>query len=363
MKREDFISTIVYILMLAVVVLVGVFVIQPNTAEIVTSLGSNNSIAFILLCLLIGVVLNVILVEIGHIIGAKIGGYGILSTCFLGLSFTRNFENNGKFKLEFRNFDGLTGDTIIYPKKEKLNPYPYIILPLIFILIEFALAYSCFVLITNEDLAFLKYGMTIICTIGGIFVLYNYVPVKLDTTTDGYRWTLFAKKEDLEAYNIMLNIVYKCSKGEEIEDVKVFENPTDFSKEVNYYASFKLIKEQKYDEAISIYDNILNSKIIREYNKTDIKFAKLFVLCLKNDPEGKVLYDSLTEIENKVLKRANTLITARAYYAYLKAFDKVENEMETTKYKFEKTYKKELLGFKEQEKEVFELVIDNQETK
>ena len=196
MRKEDLISDIIYLLMAGIVLLVGFLVIQPAINDGLLGANTGENILFILVALVVGIVINVILMELGHIIGALIGGYKILSFNILGLNFYKDFSENpakGQLKFRFKGFNGLTGETIIEPKKEKANPMFYVFFPLILFLLEFVAMYFAIQLIPVsasshfEPVQIVKYGLVVSTTIAGCIVLYDYFPAKLDTLNDGYR--------------------------------------------------------------------------------------------------------------------------------------------------------------------------------
>ena len=144
MRKEDLISDILYLAMAAIVLLVGFLVIQPAINDGLLGRDMGQNVLFILIALIIGIIINVALMEIGHLIGAKIGGYKILSTNILGFNFYRVFDKNSaksQLKFRFKSFNGLSGETIIEPKKESSNPFFYIFTPLILFLLEFVAMY------------------------------------------------------------------------------------------------------------------------------------------------------------------------------------------------------------------------------
>ena len=84
MRKEDLISDIIYLLMAGIVLLVGFLVIQPAINDGLLGSNTGENILFILVALVIGIIINVILMELGHLIGALIGGYKVLSFNILG---------------------------------------------------------------------------------------------------------------------------------------------------------------------------------------------------------------------------------------------------------------------------------------
>ena len=83
-------------------------------------------IIYIFGAILSGVLINAILFEVAHILGAKAGRYSIISVNILGLLW---YRDDNKTKFRFKGYDGLTGETVILPKedvKKEPNPTPYI---------------------------------------------------------------------------------------------------------------------------------------------------------------------------------------------------------------------------------------------
>ena len=100
MKREDVISLVIYFFMIAIAVIVGLTTVGP-TIEQASIVGMNPFLAVILIilgCLL----LNIIGLELLHMLGAKLGGYKIISVNFLGICFEKR---EGKTKVCLKDFD------------------------------------------------------------------------------------------------------------------------------------------------------------------------------------------------------------------------------------------------------------------
>ena len=71
MKKNDFATIIAYVLMLGVAILMGLLVIKPVLDEFGNAInGSIHYIVLVILSLMAGVVLNALLLEFGHLLGA-----------------------------------------------------------------------------------------------------------------------------------------------------------------------------------------------------------------------------------------------------------------------------------------------------
>ena len=114
MKKEDVSGIVVYILILAVAVVFGITVLRVHAEN--CGLDTMVYIFYILGAIVTGVILNAVLFEVAHIVGAKAGRYLILSVNILGLLW---YKDEDKTKFKFSGFDGLTGETRIVPNYDK----------------------------------------------------------------------------------------------------------------------------------------------------------------------------------------------------------------------------------------------------
>ena len=132
MKKENIIGILIYLLVFAVAIIYGFTVLQTHYAHSGIKTVFLYAV-YIIVSVLIGVFASGLLNELGHLLGAKTGGYRIMSWCLF--YFTIYLNKDGKHKAKFANFDGLTGETKIVPnyeKKENPNPYPYLLYGTVF---------------------------------------------------------------------------------------------------------------------------------------------------------------------------------------------------------------------------------------
>ena len=356
MRKEDLISDIIYLLMAGIVLLVGFLVIQPAINDGLLGANTGENILFILVALVVGIVINVILMELGHIIGALIGGYKILSFNILGLNFYKEFSENpakGQLKFRFKGFNGLTGETIIEPKKEKANPMFYVFFPLILFLLEFVAMYFAIQLIPAsasshfEPVQIVKYGLVVSTTIAGCIVLYDYFPAKLDTLNDGYRLiSLLRNKINIEAYNEKLKLEANEYKGIKNTEYKIFEEITDFTARINLETALKKVNEKAFDEALSIIDSCLaKPEKISHSTKTDLLLNKVFISFLsKGKDAGLALYKELDDETKEAVKKCKSLVGIRVYALYIAFDQKSKSEVKYAINKAKKMYDRLTIG-------------------
>ena len=355
MRKEDLISDIIYLLMAGIVLLVGFLVIQPAINDGLLGSNTGENILFILVALVIGIIINVILMELGHLIGALIGGYKVLSFNILGFNSYKDFSENAanpKLKFRFKVFNGLTGETIIEPKKEKANPMFYVFFPLILFLLEFVVMYFAVTLIPAasdyhfEAVQIVKYGLVVSTTIAGCIVLYDYFPAKLDTLNDGYRLISLKNKINIAAYNEKLKLEANEYKGIKNTEFKVFEEITDFTAQVNLETALKKFSEKDYDEAISIIDSCLSKpQKISHNTKTNLLLNKIFISYIsKGSEEGTKLYKELDEETKEIVRKCKTLESIRVYSLYIAFEQKSKSEIKYAVNKARKMYDRLTVG-------------------
>jgi len=373
MKKEDSISLVVYVLMIAVAVLVGILVIRPVFDSFINYLpghgGSNLGLAF--LFVVVAILFNVIFFELAHVVGAKIGGYSIFSINVLGLCFYRKEK---KWKIKFANFDGLTGETKIAPKKENASPKPFALMPLAFYVFEVVVCMTGFYLSQSlfkksqsgyGHLWWIAILSMMLVTVGGMLELYNIFPAHLDSTTDGYRLVILSKKENFEAYNELMRIEYAYANKQQLKDMKVFDKITDFTSQVNLYSVYRLFSEKKFDEAEKIIDHIIeNKKNITFANYCSALAQKMyFVLLNKPYEEAKKYYEThVTQIEKRYISNDLSMQSIRAYLLISSMLDISEHEARYAISRVDKALKRTLSGRVEIEKELYQAALNKVDT-
>ena len=101
MKKNDFAIFLVYLFMFALALCVGIFAIRPLVMDYGNKLPIHY-VALVVLALLAGVLLNSLLLELGHLLGARVGGYEVLSFVISGLGFK---TKDGKKRFGLHSFE------------------------------------------------------------------------------------------------------------------------------------------------------------------------------------------------------------------------------------------------------------------
>ncbi|MDO5329987.1 MAG: hypothetical protein Q4F15_00960 [Bacillota bacterium] len=336
MKKNDFAVFLVYVGMLAVAALVGFLVIRPIVEE---AGGGANTIIFTVLFVFIGIFLNSLILELGHLLGAKAGHYNVVGWSLLGLRLKKN--EAGKWKFSFGNFEGLTGETKIVPTDIKTSSVTGLVFfPIFFFLIEVLV---CVILIAFVDgsgmasstISLLKIFLYCCLGTGGMIFLYDYFPAHLDSITDGYRMITFNKAVNREAYNRMLLNQRNMELGKPVVDRHVYEEITDLTADSNYSQVYVRLDNNDIGSALKIlqmtidWEGRLSDKI-----KSQAEVMKLSLVLLTNKKDvGAAYYDN---IENDVRSYISELQDGPSLRSYLLVTGVIEGTETETNYALKK---------------------------
>ncbi len=334
MKKEDVLGLIIYLVIIALAIVFGITVLQTHNAESALN-GVWNGFAYVLYvagAVILGAIFNASLYELGHVLGAKVGKYEILSVTILGLCF---YKDEGKRKVRFSSFDGLTGETKIVPKKgmeDKANPYPYLLFSSLFFIIEAIAVMVVFTIFKNAEnyaLRDVAYFVLTVGAIGLVILVYNILPFRIDSMTDGYRLTMVSNPKNRAAFNELLRVEYEIQQGNQDVEVKIFDEITNFTADLNLNKVYALLDKKEYSAAEEILDKIIAAKDGVD-GKVYIRARaqKIYINLITRDlEEAKAYYDKEVPVsERREISNDVSMASIRAYLLMSGLLDKSRSE-------------------------------------
>lgn len=315
MRKEDVLGLIMYFIIFAVAVVFGLTILHPHFEKSTFNLGIVYAL-FILGAIISSIGVCAILFELGHISGAKIGGYSILSVCILHLMF---FKEDDKFKVKISSFDGLTGETKILPKSEKSNPSAYLLMGTLFTSLYAILCIALFYV--NKDISGFSGDVAYFFLTSGVVALiclmYNIVPFKMDVLNDGYRLAMTSNPRNREAFNELLRVEYEIKSGKENVEIKTFTELTNFTADLNMNKVYIALDKGNYEEALELIEIVLNNeKSIsrRVYLRGLAMKIFLLFLCKDRAEAASFVENNITmELRKEIAGDSRSLISIRAY--------------------------------------------------
>ena len=330
MKKEDVTGLIVYLVIIAFAIVFGLTVLQAHNSE--SSIPGFFYVLYIIGSVLIGTLLNAVLFELAHVVGAKIGKYQIISVNILGLCF---YKEEGKRKIRISSFDGLTGETKIVPKEgmvEKANPYPYLFFGSLFFAIEAIAVMVVFSLFRKADdlvLRDIAYSVLTIGAIGLVILIYNILPMRIDSMTDGYRLTMVSNPKNKLAFNELLRVEYEISQGNDDVEIRIFDEITNFTADLNLNKVYALLDKKEYAEAEAMLDKIIEAKEnVSEKVYIRARAQKIYInLITKSLDEAKEYYEKEVPVaERREISNDVSMASIRAYLLMSGLLDKSRSE-------------------------------------
>ncbi len=320
MRKEDVSGIIVYLLILAVAVVFGLTVLREHAIDATAEMGGTVVyIIYIFGAILAGVLFNAIMFEVAHILGAKAGRYLIVSVDILGLLW---YKEDGKTKFKFSGYDGLTGETKILPKKDvkkEPNPSPYLLFGTLFYMVELAAVIVVFTLFGQSEQMVLRnvaYFLLVMAVLGGMILLYNILPIKLDATTDGYRMRMTTNAANKIAFNELLRVEYAISQGEENVEIATFTEISNFTAELNLNKVYVLLDKKQFQEAEKlIYIIIEGKEKVSEKVYVRARCQKIYInIITKPLEEARKFYDEQVPMnERRDISNDRAMVSIRTY--------------------------------------------------
>lgn len=359
MRKEEVASLVVYVLMIGLAIAIGLT--SVSNAIRYCGTGSINQYLFVFLVIFIALIFNIVMLEVLHILGGLVGGYGISSVNILGFCF----EKRGKKRVfKFKDFDGLTGETKLYPKKDRPSLKPCIWFPLFGYVAELA---GCLVLhshmMSNTSLpeSWLGTAAILFVVISSMLALYNLVPIKLDSMTDGYRMVLISKPANVEAYNDLMNAEQLERDGQPIPELKVFEDITEFTAGINLFGVYKHLEENNLAEAEKILDITLQKHEKLEPSTYYRLIAqKLYIVILTKDvEEARKVYDEIADdAVRRYIANDATMESIRAYILISGILEKSQGEVKYAMQKKNKAMKRVMKQRAEIEEKLYGVALN-----
>ena len=359
MRKEEIRGLIIYSLLIVAALVVGFTVIKPAMMDYGPEKMSD--FGFIIVVLVVAYLFNAIALEVLHVLGAIFGGYFVTSFNVLGLCIYKTEE---KWKLGFRDFNGISGETKIAPKKEKTN----INLPIWFPIFGFAAELATCIVVASiikstphPENAWLRPAALMFVLISSMIAFYNLVPIKLDSMTDGYKIRLFTKPVNVQVFNKMLAIQEDQRMGKTVENVPVFEEITEYTAEINVLAMYKFLEDEKFDEAAKIVDQLLEYKHVLNINEYNRLIAQKLYLAILLNPigEAKKLYEEICPIEiRRFMANDISMQSIRAYILIAGMIEESQSEVEFAKSKVEKAKKRALASQIKAEEKLLEKALN-----
>ena len=165
--------------------------------------------------------------------------------------------------------------------------------------------------------------------VGGVILLYNILPLKLDSVTDGYRLTMISNSKNKEAFNELLKVEYAISQGQTDVEIKTFDTITNFTADLNLNKVYVLLDQEKFEEAEKIIDIILTGEgEVSQKVYLRARAQKIYIELMTKDAEQAKEYylKNIQLSEARELSRDISMPSIRTYILISGLMDKSHSE-------------------------------------
>lgn len=341
-KKNDFATFIVYIGMLVIALAVAFFGIRPVIEHTANSLPVHY-VVLVILGLLTGIIINSLLIEFGHLLGAEVGKYKVYRFNILGFTFEDDKKSETKKRnIKFSGPEGLTGDTKVLPlDREKSTLSAYILFPFLAIIIEFIIFVVFIVNAQNAVGASSGYkgdlaqGWIIIfgeahLAVTGMIVFYDIFPARLESITDGFLLSILTKPINKVAYNDLLVREEALYYKETPKPLPIYKDLSDLTYLLNNAVAYEYMQTKHYEEAIKVFDLAINcERGLVKIKKTEALCNKFVALALLlKEKEFKTIYENFDDATKGYISNLNSLAALKSYLLISGLIESSENEAE-----------------------------------
>ena len=299
-----------------------------------TAPGSSKLMIFYtgFLCVCLGLFLQTMIHELGHLIFGLMTGYSYVSYRVGSLTLVRQ---DGKFKLKKYDIPGTLGQCLMMPPEIKDGKFPFVLYNLGGSILNFLVSILCILILIYSDTVDYPMNMFLLMFIFiGIFLgLTNIVPLKIGgISNDGNNVLLIKREEEARrSFYIQLRINGLQSEGIRIKDMPfetfILEDDKDLS---NYFNTAMVLLQYNWYLDHLDFDNAKKTldRLVPYLNKTillykyEINCERIF-LELITDGDKKLVDRLYSKELKKFIKKANKMISK---LRFLLAYELLYNE-------------------------------------
>lgn len=360
MKKEDVNGLFAYLVIIAIAIVFGLTVLRNYSSS---SQMGGMFILFVLGAVIAGILLNGFMFEMAHVLGAKLGHYDILSVSVFGITYTKE-KDGSKFK--FKSFEGLTGETKIYPncKEKESNPNFFLLGGTVWFAIELIVCmvlFYTFKSFNNVAWSNTAYFILTMMVVGAMIYLYSILPFKLDTINDGYRLRMVSNPKNKAAFNELLRVEHAIAEGQSDVEIKTFTEITNFTADLNLNKVYLLLDKKEYDEAEKLLDIILSGGDGVSHKVYLRARAQKIYINIMNKPleEAKTFYEKeVPQSERREISEDISMASIRAYLLMSGLLDKSRSECILALNNIYKAYKRTSVNRRKIEMNLFNEALE-----
>ena len=286
---------------------------------------SENLLIIIGISLCAAAYIQIIVHEVGHLIGGKASGYEFVSFRIANFMWIKDGE---KLRFKKHMVAGTGGQCLMMPPNGNPYEYPYLLYNFGGALSNLVVSGICLILyFLFPDVMGLKTFLMMMCVIGVFFAVVNGVPMQVgDISNDGFNARQMKKSKNARyAFWVQLYINNLLTQGMYLKEIssEYFEMPPDAdlkdplictigALKCNYLHSQKRFKEAKY----LTLDLFENAPGLLEIYKNELRCELLFYEIMGECRQEEVDKLYTGALKQYILRTSSYVSRRRLLYAY-----------------------------------------------
>lgn len=351
-KRINTAFSVIYFA--AIVFVIAIYIKSIYNVEYFSAFDSQEqvlihilfSIAGLLFSSVVGMLLQTIVHEAGHLIFGLLTGYKFNSFHFLIFEL---YKKNGRLKFRSSIVPGAAGQCLMIPPNPVNGKYPvqlYYLGGVMMNIISGAALVGVYFAIREE--AFFACAILIIAISGFFFAFINGIPLRAKVNNDGYNAVELSKSVEARLANWrLLKINYLHNNGVEFKDMpdelfgipesEKFGSSTEAS--VACLICQRLLEKRQFDEADRLMAQLLEQRSVITVYQRDVLLCERIFYELVHQNRREVIEEMRTEEQKEFLRKKRLTPTVmRAEYAYALLAEHDTEKADKIKAKFDESF-------------------------
>jgi hypothetical protein len=154
----------------------------------------------------------------------------------------------------------------------------------------------------------------VVIAVGGMLMIYNFMPFKLDTVTDGYKLATLTTAKGNDVYEELQRIEKMYKLGKSPKPFKVFKELNNLNVQIYFHKIYQAMVDEAYKEAIDDLNKLAASPRLGETLQQKIFILQTYIAFIENKPKAASnFFYELSSKQRKYLSNDNNMLTLSTY--------------------------------------------------
>jgi hypothetical protein len=159
-----------------------------------------------------------------------------------------------------------------------------------------------------------RYASIVVIAVGGMLMIYNFMPFKLDTVTDGYKLATLTTAKGNDAYEELQRIEKMYKLGKNPQPFKVFKEFNNLNVQIYFHKIYQAMVDEAYDEASADLKKLASSPRLGETLQQKIFVLQTYIALIEKKPKAaSTFFYEISSKQRKYLSNDTNMSTLSTY--------------------------------------------------